>query len=147
MTVHMSPVRVWRERIPRYRLVGRECKKCGRRHYPPRPACPHCGSRELVGVELPRTGTVETYTVIYTVMDGFRDRAPLVIALVKLDDGTRVLAPITDAEPGKVKTGMRVEAVLRRIRRDGEHGVIAYGTAFRPALFSGRNADSQQRPG
>ncbi|BES82828.1 Zn-ribbon domain-containing OB-fold protein [Pyrodictium abyssi] len=146
MALRMSPVRVWRDRVPRYRLVGRECKQCGRRHYPPRPACPYCGSRELEEVELPRTGIVETYTVIYTVMDGFRDKAPLTIAVVRLDDGTRVLAPITDAEPSEVKTGMRVEAVLRRIRRDGEHGVIAYGTAFRPALFSSEEADDEQKP-
>jgi len=145
MALRISPVRVWRDRVSRYRLVGRECKRCERRHYPPRPACPYCGSRELGEAELPRTGIVETYTVIYTVMDGFRDKAPLIIAIVRLDDGTRVLAPITDAEPSEVRTGMRVEAVFRRIRRDGEHGVIAYGTAFRPALFASEEAESKQK--
>ncbi|ABM81351.1 Zn-ribbon domain-containing OB-fold protein [Hyperthermus butylicus] len=134
ISMHISPARIWRERIYRYRLVGRKCLKCGRTHYPPRPACPHCGSRDLKEVELPRTGVLETYTVIYTVMDGFREKAPLVIGIVRLDDGTRVLAPITDVEPSEVKTGMRVEAVLRRIRKDGEDGLIGYGTAFRPVL-------------
>ena len=135
----LSPVQVWRTRIPRYRLVGRECRSCGRRHYPPRPACPYCGSRDLVDVELPRTGVVETFTTIYTVMEGFRSRAPVSIAVVRLDDGTRVLAPVTDLAPGeKPRTGMRVEAVFRRIRSGGEHGVIGYGISFRPVLVEGR---------
>lgn len=132
--MHMSPARIWRERIYRYRLVGRKCLRCGRIHYPPRPACPYCGSRELEEVELPRTGTLETYTVIYTVMDGFKEKAPLVIGIVKLDNGVRVLAPITDADLEELRTGMRVEAVLRRIRRDGSDGLIGYGISFRPLL-------------
>ncbi len=132
--MRLSPAMLWRTRIPRYRLVGRECLECGRRHYPPRPVCPHCGSRRLRDVVLPRTGTVETYTVIYTVMEGFRDRAPHVIALVRLDDGTRVLAPLTDVDPSGVSTGMRVEATLRRIRVDGDTGLIGYGLSFRPLM-------------
>ncbi|BEP16760.1 Zn-ribbon domain-containing OB-fold protein [Pyrofollis japonicus] len=142
MPLSISPARVWREREPRYRLVGKRCKKCGAIIYPPRPACPHCGSRDLEDVELPRTGTVETYTIIYTVMDGFRHKAPLPIAIVRLDNGldngARVLAPLTDIDPEEIKTGMRVEAVLRRIKQDGEHGLIAYGVAFRPVLSEPR---------
>ena len=145
----LSPAQNWRTRIPRYRLVGRECLDCGRRHYPPRPRCPHCGSPRLRDVELPRTGVVETYTVIYTVMEGFRDRAPHVIALVRLDDGTRVLAPLTDIDPKDARAGMRVEAVMRRIRVDGEHGLIAYGVSFRPVLAEGRatgGGEKQEAP-
>lgn len=132
--MRLSPAMIWRTRVPRYRLVGHECLDCGRRHYPPRPACPYCGSRRLREVELPRMGVVETYTVIRTVMEGFRDRAPMVIGLVRLDDGTLVLAPITDTDPDKVSAGMRVEAVLRRIRVDGDTGLIGYGVSFRPVI-------------
>ena len=138
MVVRLSPAQVWRTRIPRYRLVGRECRACGRRHYPPRPRCPYCGSGDLVDVELPRRGVVETYTVIYTVMEGFRDRAPLPLAVVRLDDGTRVVAPLTDVDVSELRTGMRVEAVLRRIRVDGDTGLIGYGVSFRPVLFEER---------
>jgi uncharacterized OB-fold protein len=144
--LRLSPAILWRTRIPRYRLVGRECKNCGRRHYPPRPVCPYCGSRELVDVELPRTGTVETYTVIHSVMEGFRDRAPHVLALVRPDDGTRVLAPLTDIDPGEARTGMRVEAVLRRIRVDGDTGLIGYGLSFRP-LFVERRGGAEEATG
>ncbi len=132
-----SPVRIWRDRVPRYRLVGAECKSCGRRHYPPRPRCPYCGSDRLELVELPRTGVLESYTVVYQVGEGARQESPLIIGLVRLDDGTRVVAQLTDVEPDKLKTGMRVEAVFRRISADGSYGVIAYGTKFRPVLGGG----------
>jgi len=130
--LRLSPAQLWRTRRPKYRLEGRLCLECGRKHYPPRPACPYCGSRRLKTIYLPRRGVVETYTVIYSVMEGFRHKAPYIIALVRLEDGTRILAPLTDTEPEEVHTGMKVEAVLRRIREDGEHGLIGYGIAFRP---------------
>ncbi len=132
MVWKLSPVSVWRHRIPRYRLIGKECKKCGKHHYPPKLACPYCGSRDLKNIELPRSGIIETYTVIYEVGEEFRHKAPVVIGLVKLDDGTRVIAPITDVAEDELEIGLRVEATFRRIR-DGDHfGVIGYGLSFRP---------------
>ncbi len=132
--LNISPAVLWRTRVPRYRLVGLECKRCGKRHYPPRPACPYCGSRDLVEVVLPRTGVVETYSVVYSVPDGYRRATPLVTAIVRLDDGTRVAASLTDVSPEEVRTGMRVEAVFRKLREDQEHGLIEYGLKFRPVI-------------
>ncbi len=133
----VSPARVWRDRVPRYRLVGVRCKRCGRTHYPPKPVCPYCGSRELELVELPRTGVLESYTIVYQVGEEARDRAPLYIGLVRLDDGTRVTAQLTDVDPSSLRTGLRVEAVFRRVRQDGDYGLIAYGIKFRPVVVSG----------
>ncbi|HIP65477.1 MAG TPA: Zn-ribbon domain-containing OB-fold protein [Pyrodictium sp.] len=132
MAYRLSPARLWREKDSRYRLVGGMCRRCGRRFYPPRPVCPYCGSKSVERVELARQGVVETFAITYTVQEGFRDQAPIVYAIVKLDDGARVFAPLTDVEPEKVHTGMRVEAVVRRVRVDDDHGLIAYGIKFRP---------------
>ncbi|MET1101591.1 MAG: Zn-ribbon domain-containing OB-fold protein [Pyrodictiaceae archaeon] len=130
--VSLSPPRTWRTRIPRYRLIGAECLKCGKRHFPPKPVCPYCGSRELKYVELPRTGVVETYSVIYNVPEGYRLASPIISAVVRLDDGTLVTSVLTDVEPDSLSSGLRVEAVFRKIREDGEHGLIEYGLKFRP---------------
>ena len=124
----------WRKRIPRYRLVGARCLECGRIHYPPRPACPYCGSRKLEEVPLPRRGTLESYTVVYSVPGDNRLNAPILVGLVRLDNGVRILAELTDADPESLKEGMPVEAVVRRVREDGETGIIAYGVKFRPVL-------------
>jgi len=130
--MRVSPARLWREQIYHYRLVASMCRKCGRKYFPPKVICPNCKNRDMEKIELPKQGTVVTYTVIHTVPRGFREYAPLIIALVKLDDGTKVLAPLTDIQPNEVKIGMRVEATLRKIFDEGSEGLIAYAIKFRP---------------
>jgi len=125
--------RWWRRRIPRYRFLGAQCKSCGRIHYPPRAACPYCGSTELETVELPRTGVLESYSVIYSVPGDTRLEAPILLGLVKLDNGVRVIAELTDLDPETASTGIRVEAVVKKIHEDGDTGIIAYAIKFRPA--------------
>ncbi|MDK2383806.1 MAG: Zn-ribbon domain-containing OB-fold protein, partial [Candidatus Korarchaeota archaeon] len=125
--VKLSVPRYWRELGSYYRLEGIECRDCGRRSYPPSPACPHCGSRNVRRVELPKTGRLLSHTVIYSVPEGFREYAPLILGLVELDDGTRLIAQITDASPDEVRQEMRLEAVLRRTQVDGNYGLIYYG--------------------
>jgi len=135
----LTLARWWRKRIPRYRLIGARCKSCGRIHYPPRAACPYCGGRELESVELPRTGTLESWSVVYSVPGNSRLHAPTLVGLVRLDNGVRIVAELTDADPEDLKEGIRVEAVVRRVAEDGDTGTIAYAVKFRPALKGGGN--------
>jgi uncharacterized OB-fold protein len=128
----MSPARVWRERGSRLRLEGSRCKKCGKMFYPPKPSCPYCGSLETERIELPRKGKVISWTIEYTVPEGYRAEAPLVIALIELDNGVKVLSALTDVEPDKVYDGMEVEAVLRILWVEGAEGLIVYGIKFVP---------------
>jgi len=134
--MNISPAQVWRTRLEHYRLIGGYCSKCAKYFYPPRPACPYCGSRSVSRVELPKRGRVITYTVIYNVISGFRAYAPLILAVIELDNGARVLAQLTDTSPEEVEVGMPVEAVLRRVVADGDKGVIVYAVKFRPLRFS-----------
>ena len=132
--MRMSPARVWRERGARYRLEGSKCRKCGRVFYPPKPACPYCGSLEVEKVELPKRGKVISYTIEYTVPEGYRHLAPLIIALIELENGVKVLAPLTDVKPDEVYIGMPVEATLRRVWEESNEGLIVYGIKFAPAI-------------
>ncbi len=127
-----SPPRYWRERISRYRLVGVECMNCGRKAYPPRPVCPYCGSRNTRLIELSKRGQLISYTVIYSVPEGFEPSSPIIYGLIKLDDGVLVEGQLTSIDPSKLRVGLRVEASLRVVRRDGEHGIIEYGLKFKP---------------
>jgi uncharacterized OB-fold protein len=45
-----------------------------------------------------------------------------------------VTAQLADVEPQEVSIGMPVEMVTRKMREDGERGVIVYGYKFRPIL-------------
>ncbi len=129
-----SPARYWRERKHHYMLVGTKCNDCGKIFFPPRPACPFCGSRNTSEIQLPHRGKLLSYTVIYKPPEGFEKHAPIIYGLIQLDNGAVIEAQLTDVSPENLRTGMILEAVLRKIREDGEHGIIEYGLKFRPEL-------------
>jgi len=81
------------------------------------------------------TGTVYSYTLVLNAPEGYQDQAPYIVALVKLDEGPMVLAQMTDLE-GEPEIGMPVEMVTRKLRTDGEAGIIVYGYKFRPRLVT-----------
>lgn len=138
----LSIPRHWRRKGPLYRLEAAKCKECGKTHYPPTASCPYCGSKSLERVQLPRVGVLESYTVVYSPPEGARQESPVIVGLINLG-GVRVVAEMTDADPGEVSTGMKVEAVLRKVREDGEAGVIYYAVKFRPLLEAGRSGEGQ----
>ncbi len=129
----MTMQKHWRNRKSLYRLEGAQCLDCGRVFYPPAPRCIYCGSGRVERRQLSRRGTLLSYSIVYSVSDEGRKEAPVIVGLVDLGDA-RVIAEVTDADPGEVQAGMQVEAVLRRLGVDGESGVIYYGLKFRPAL-------------
>ena len=56
----------------------------------------------------------------------------ILVALVKLDEGPMLTAQLTDVDPEAVEIGLPVEMVTRKLRSDGEEGMIVYGYKFRP---------------
>ncbi|MBC7254994.1 MAG: hypothetical protein H5T66_02655, partial [Chloroflexi bacterium] len=48
--------------------------------------------------------------------------------------GPLVTAQLTDVFPDEVSIGMPVEMVTRKLREEGEEGLITYGYKFRPLL-------------
>jgi uncharacterized OB-fold protein len=45
-------------------------------------------------------------------------------------------AQLTDVDRDQVHIGMPVEMVTRKLRADGEEGVIIYGYKFRPRMMA-----------
>lgn len=84
-------------------------------------------------VQLKGTGEVHSFTTVTDPPAGFEDQAPYVLALVKLDEGPMVTAQLTDLDT-PVEIGMRVEMVTRKLRTEGNEGIIVYGYKFRPLL-------------
>ncbi len=123
-------IRAWRVRDRYYRLVGSRCTKCGAEYFPHAYVCRKCGSGALEDKEVPRRGSILTYTRLYEPLPGFEAQAPLYLAVVELDNGARVLTQVVDSPEESIRTGARVRATIRRAKVDGESGQILYGYKF-----------------
>ena len=122
----MLSARIWRERGPRYRNEAARCTECGKMHFPPRRVCLECGHRELEACRMTDTGKVVTYTVIRVAPPGFGGHVPYVVAVLEMDDSTRIMAQVVDVVPADMRTGMEVRLQFRKIRQQGRSGVISY---------------------
>ena len=128
----MLTPRVYKEIPQRYRLEANKCKNCGKVCFPPRLVCPNCGSEEFEPYKLPDKGKIVTYTVVRTPAKEFSQQKPVPIAIVELEDGTKIMAQITDLPPNAnfeemIKIGAPVELVFRKIFSEGEAGIHVYG--------------------
>jgi len=130
----MEIPRNWRLRTQRYALVGEECDHCRSKIFPPRDICPDCGQAAKAHYAFSGKGEVYSFTVVHDPPTGYEDQAPYAIALVKLEEGPLVTAQLTDVDSAQVAIGMPVEMVTRKLRAEGEEGVIHYGYKFRPIL-------------
>ncbi|MDP8002727.1 MAG: Zn-ribbon domain-containing OB-fold protein [Caldisphaera sp.] len=134
MSMDLSISRFWRKKSIIYKLYGAKCKSCGRVHYPPKNACPYCGSRDLELVELPKKGKLLSFSTVYAVPDGARLQSPVYIGFIDLGL-TRVVAELTDVvNSNSLKKDMEVEAVLRKSQEDRDAGLIYYVLKFRPSM-------------
>lgn len=123
-------IQAWRIRDRYYRLIGSRCQECSTEFFPPVYKCRLCGSEDVKDKEMPREGKIMTYTRLYEPLLGFEAQAPFYLAVVRLDNGARVLSQVVDSPDESVKTGARVRATVRRARVDGNSGQITYGYKF-----------------
>jgi uncharacterized OB-fold protein/acyl dehydratase len=114
------------EGVERGELLIQRCASCGDLRHPPGPMCPRCRSLEWDAVRASGRGRVHSYVVPHHPrLPAFPDR--YVVALVDLEEGTRLVTNLVDIEPEDVRIGMAVE--LRIARPDGELAL----PLFRPA--------------
>ncbi|MFC1683661.1 Zn-ribbon domain-containing OB-fold protein [Candidatus Zixiibacteriota bacterium] len=123
----------WREIPQRYRLEAGKCSECGYVAFPPRLICPGCGSKEFKAMKLSDTGTILTYTVIRVAPSQFTDEAPYAVAVVELDGGGRITTQIADCPLDAIEIGQKVKVEFRRIREEGQAGILCYGYKCVPA--------------
>jgi len=73
-------------------LRGFKCEECN--FFTPYESviCPKCGSSKVVPVESLGAGEVYTFTTIHVPPEGFEDKVPYTVVVVKLDEGTLVSA-------------------------------------------------------
>jgi uncharacterized OB-fold protein len=125
--------RFWRCIPQRYNLIGTHCLSCGEYFFPPRNLCPNCRRvAHVEGYKFKGTGTVITHTKIQNATEDFERQTPYSLAIIQLDEGPRVTGQIVSCP--EVKIGMRVRPVFRILGKEGERGIIYYGTKFAPLV-------------
>ncbi len=130
----MEIARHWRLRKQRYGLIGEVCDGCNEKIFPPRDICPKCTEEAKTPFQFSGKGEVYSYTTVYNAPEGYEEFAPYTVAIIKLVEGPLVTAMLTDIDNGEVTIGMPVEMVTRKLRTDGNQGIIVYGYKFRPEL-------------
>ena len=130
MTTHAP--RFWRCIPQRYSLIGTHCSSCNEYFFPPRNVCPNCRrDAQLEEHKFKGTGTVITFTTIYSATEDFERQTPYYLAIIELDEGPRLTGQRVRSS-SEVKIGMRVRPVFRILGKEGDRGIIYYGTKFTP---------------
>ena len=129
--VKIAPPEVWRNKKYMYRLIASKCEDCNNIDFPYSSYCSRCGSKNVKKIMLSGKGVLLSFTVNYQQRDGYEKSLPNIIGLIRLDENVEVVAPIVDADLDKLREGMKVEAVMRRVYTDSYNGLIQYGIKFR----------------
>ena len=101
------------EAAKRGELRFQRCSSCGKfRHYP-RPACPHCLSREYSWERSSGHGTVYTWTIVRgPTLPAFEHKLPYNVVDVLMNEGVHFISEVLDCPPEDLTANMPVEAVF-----------------------------------
>jgi len=91
------------------KIEGTVCKQCGAKYFPPRSDCSACLSKEMDWFDMPKKGTLETFTIAYYAPFGFEKDCPYTMGVVDFGDGLKLFARLSkDIAPDAAKVGMDV---------------------------------------
>ena len=96
----------------KHKLLIQRCRKCGLLRHPPGPICTKCYSFEWDTVEASGRGTLYSFVVMhYPEVPPFEYPNP--VALVELEEGTRLIAGLVDVKSKELRIGMKLQAEFR----------------------------------
>jgi uncharacterized OB-fold protein/acyl dehydratase len=97
----------WWEACDQGRLLIQKCSDCGTLRHPPRPMCGRCQSTRWTSVEASGRGSVYSYTILrHPPIPGYE--FPVPVALIDLEEGTRIVANVAGCKPEEIHIGMKV---------------------------------------
>ncbi|RMD83941.1 MAG: Zn-ribbon domain-containing OB-fold protein [Candidatus Dadabacteria bacterium] len=104
----------WWERINAGELTIQRCKQCGTLRHPPRPMCWKCHSLEWDYIVSSGKGKIYSYVVIHRPQfPGYE--YPLVVAVIDLEEGTRIVSNVVGVDPKEVRSGMPVVVSIEQV--------------------------------
>ena len=99
------------------KIEGTVCKQCGAKYFPPRSDCAACLSKDMEWFEMPKKGTLETFTIAYYAPFGFEKDCPYTMGVADFSDNLKLFARLAgDIKPEDVKVGMNIS--IRPLKYD-----------------------------
>jgi uncharacterized OB-fold protein len=95
------------EGVKEHRLLIQRCSRCGALRHPPRPMCPACRALAWDVLEASGRGTVFSFVMPRHPPLPWFD-GTYIVALVDLDEGTRLVSNLVGVEPDDASIGMPV---------------------------------------
>jgi hypothetical protein len=108
------------------RLLIQRCAECRTLRHPPRPMCPSCNSLAWDTIAASGRGTVHSFVMPrHPPLPWFE--GTYIVALIDLEEGTRLVSNLCEVAPADVRIGMPVELFFARF----DDGLVL--PQFRPA--------------
>ncbi len=100
--------------IAQRKLLIQRCKSCGRYQHPPGPMCPKCHSMAWEAVPACGRGKLYSFVVFHhPPVEPFVYPNP--IALIELEEGTRVVSNLVGIAREEIRIGMPLRACFREL--------------------------------
>lgn len=96
------------------KLLIQRCAACHTLRHPPGPACTHCHSLDWDSVESSGRGKLFSFVIMHNAQYEAFDY-PHPVGLIELDEGVRIVAPLTEAKLDELEIGMAMEAVIEPV--------------------------------
>jgi len=122
------------------RLLGGRCGSCASHHFPRADTCPYCSSQDVAPVALSAEGELWAWTAVTAAPPGYRGEVPYGFGVVELPEGLRVVARLTEADPGRLHAGQAMRLVVVPLHAD-EAGQTVTTFAFAPAPAGAAGGD------
>ena len=100
------------EAADRGELAYQQCRACGQAQFPPGRICRRCHGDGLEWRLSAGRGTVHSFTVVHRAPTAAFAGAPYAILLVDLEEGFRIMANASPADPPGLAIGRRVRIVF-----------------------------------
>lgn len=104
----------WWDACDEGKVMIQRCTHCQTLRHPPRPLCGECQSEEWDAIESALEGTVLSFTELnHPRIPGYQ--YPLICAVIKLGEGTNLVANVVGVDPKDVYIDMKVRGKVEKI--------------------------------
>lgn len=104
----------WWDACDEGKVLIQRCQDCQTLRHPPRPMCGDCQSMAWDSIESSLDGEILSHTELHhPKIPGYQ--YPLVCAVIKLGEGTNLVANVVGCEPADVHIGMRVKGKVEQV--------------------------------